>query len=86
MHLRRSERVVRDGRQAVARLVQPLVETMHADRCVGQPPAQRSFGEDESGAAVVQHERNPLGRVRRIDRHVRAAGLQHGENRHDEGR
>ncbi len=41
--------------------------------------AQMRLREHDGGRAVRQHVRQPLRGIRGIERHVRAAGLEHGE-------
>ena len=45
---------------------------------------ERPRGQDEGRVDRVEDEPASLGRVRRVERHVHAAGLEHGEERDDE--
>ncbi len=43
---------------------------------------QRGMREQQARAAVLQHEAQPLGRRRAVERHVDGAALEHGQLRH----
>ncbi|MNV40989.1 hypothetical protein D3C71_1326100 [compost metagenome] len=74
--------VVGPGGHAVVGRVEVEGQPLHA-RCVGQARHQRAAREQQRGAAVLDHVGQPLGRERRVERHVRAAGLEHGEQADD---
>ena len=48
-----------------------------------QPIEHLAPRQQSHGARIIQHERKPVPRVGRVERHVRAARLEDGENRHD---
>ncbi len=50
----------------------------------GQLGTGRGVGQQQRGARVGEHVRDPLGRVVRLDRHVRGTGLQHRQQRHQQ--
>ena len=49
-----------------------------------QPVRDRLDGEHHGRPGVAEHEPDPLGRVARVDRQVRGAGLQHGQPGRDQ--
>ena len=58
---------------------------MCAPRCGvmrGQMRAQRRAGEQHRRAGIRQHERQPLGRIVRVERQIGAAGLEDAEQPH----
>ena len=74
----------RRRRQRGPRLLR--VEPHHLCAVRRQPILEVRLHEDHPGPRILQHEREPLGRIGRVERHVRAAGFQHGEQRHHQGR
>ena len=71
-----------DGRLGGDRLAL-AVDAQHVVPRVGQVRLQLAGGEEQRQLEVVQHRRDPLLRVAGVDRHVRAARLQHREEAHD---
>ena len=50
----------------------------------GEALVQGGLGHDDRGAGVAQHEPQALGGIGGLERYVRAAGLEYGENGDDE--
>ena len=68
------------GSAATPRRVQRPPHGTHAP-AAGQPAAQRAPASAAPAAPRVrQHERQPLRRIGRVQRHVRAAGLEHAQH------
>ncbi len=59
------------------------VETDHGRRAGRQAIQQVLPADDQRNRRVLQHEPDPVARILRVQRHVRAAGLQHPQDRHD---
>ena len=72
------------GRSVAVRGAPALVEAhhRHAARAEARRPA-RARVTSTRGARVGQHEGQPLGGVRGVQRHVGAARLEHAQDRHD---
>src|SRR5690606_12338361 len=62
----------------------PVPVQQHRGRlpAVGEPFQQVGDGDDDGGGGVAHQERQPLGRVVGVQRHVCPAGLQHRQDRH----
>ena len=58
------------------------------DRCRHrrQPWQLRPLGHQYGGSDIREHEREPVRRIPRVERHIRGACLQDGEERHDQRR
>ncbi|CRM35059.1 hypothetical protein [Pseudomonas sp. 31 E 5] len=68
------------SRQPVARLIQRHAADRHRDR---QALQQRLLGQQQLNAAVFEHVAQAILRVVRVQRHVGAAGLEDGHQRHN---
>ena len=84
-------------RRGIARRCRPRVAVDHDRRNIGrrrhafdqQAFEQRTagrIGQHHGRTRVPQHERQSIRRIRRVQRHVRAAGLQHRQHRFDQSR
>ena len=57
------------------------IEPHQLRTALGQPVDQVRLGQQDRHPCIGEHERQPLGRVGRIHRHVGAASLEHGQQR-----
>ena len=58
-----------------------LVSGVDQQRRRAEPPGERGLGEHRAHPRVGDDEREPVGRVRRVERQVRGAGPPDGEER-----
>ncbi len=74
----RTDAAVRIARIAAGRTFEsrPVVIQCHGGRAVREPRPKAGLRHHERHARVVEHELHAVARMRRVDRHVGAAGLQ----------
>ncbi len=68
---------------AGARLRRAVEQQERAGKGREAAPRQPLLGQEHLGTAVLEHQVEPLAGIRRIERHVGPARLEHGEERHD---